>query len=457
MYSWCGPLHIYTNDDFYPTSKVKVTEMVSVQEMSEDVYPDDPGRVRGPRKWAQIGVQPCAEVLSSVLDGAPDHDVAFALADLNPGAGDMLQAFVQILCKKQTLYYMALAADDNHANYLEEYLVKTIYQKLKSGDLKIPGQIIPDKTPPATDSQVVAARPTLTALVWANQQDATSQDVVIPKVLCDKWKVHPVMALDFQKFLLQLKEESNVWQAGEAKPNQKDVPHTPVKGQKRTADFSPATATKIAKKEHVLGNSKLPLPVTSAHEITIVSTGVAANKIKLVLGEADRKFIVNHHEEPVVLPAGIGIAYWNKGSFSIQKGTEPMPATCFQWALKDSDALLHVNGRLQTVFDVINAKREEGEVADAKIWLHSIVEQPTEGNIKHFAMNVEKLCGYTPVMLTEKDKCDMTSFGGMLTTNGWKTNLSNVYWQTKWNSTRGLVPARPAVCTTEACTVYVCK
>ncbi len=259
----------------------------------------------------------------------------------------------------------------------------------------------------------------------------------------DKWKLNQNVMKDFEAQVLECKN-NGVLQAGETSPE-------PSPKKRPLSVIGLNAPPKAPKLEELHGTLPLPLPVSTIVETTVLFSGPAAGQVMVVIGEADRVFLVNNTTDAIALPLGTIVAYMGKGSFTMPKGTADKPAelpmNSLAWKFANGDAFIHSAGKRQTLLQVIQEKRKVNTL-DAKIWCHKITDKPSETNIAFFETPVTKTVGWYPKSAEKEntEKLDINTIGGVILISKWNTNATEVIWQVRWNQDRGLIPVRPCVC-----------
>lgn len=135
-------------------------------------------KVRGSRRFEQLGVPVCTKVLEATMDDVQSSSNsvgATLLVDINPGAGDLLLAWLKKAAGSTIpAYYYACAENGTHVEALSERAVAECTEAIMSGNMVIPGIPKPEQfkfedEPPR--------KPSLKTLVW----DDTEKIAKVPQ------------------------------------------------------------------------------------------------------------------------------------------------------------------------------------------------------------------------------------------------------------------------------------
>lgn len=128
---------------------------------------------------------------------------------------------------------------------------------------------------------------------------------------------HAYLSKDWAAKLEELKEHV-ITLAGSPMPTLPD-PNPAKRSLKGGKTLSSEPLTKRARTEQLTGSMSLTLPGNTMCEAPIVTTGDAANKVKIASIEGDLLFIVNSSDVAKVVPAGTILAHMGKRACHIRK------------------------------------------------------------------------------------------------------------------------------------------
>jgi hypothetical protein len=169
--------------------------MVMVEECGPDVLPavcsggdtnsHRGGGIWGGKRWETLGVDACAKMLDATVGGLSDVSSVSAVIvmDLNPGNGDVLEAFVRRkLSSKLPMFYFSSPPDQFSLEFITDFRVSALATECEQGLLTIPGLSI-DVELSADAKQNAPGAPKLQTLVF----NPATKSVRIPTETAKKW------------------------------------------------------------------------------------------------------------------------------------------------------------------------------------------------------------------------------------------------------------------------------
>ena len=298
--------------------------------------------------------------------------------------------------------------------------------------MEISGFTLPPKEVPIDTLMSPPKRPVLSMMQWAEQSEKSST-AVVPQSVCDKWKRHESFTQDFQRAMTELRETYGIFQAGQSGAQA-------LQKKRIGSEIKTENPSRKLKTETVEAASTLPLPSAVLLEVPV-------GKAVLAICEGDRVFVANKREDALVIPACTMLASWAKGSFAIISSDAAIPTTGIQWVLNDSANVVYADGVVQTIGKIINDKRHN-EPSTAKVWAHNMSDSPTPADVSNVLLKANKNVYYTP-SAPDTETMDVNSVGFKLLIKQWASSVTEIVWNVRWNPTRGLVPIKPMVVTTQ--------
>jgi hypothetical protein len=175
--------------------QVKTADMVLVEDVGPDALPavcsgleqnsHRSASMFGGRRWEALGVDACVKLLDATVGGLSDiaSVSAAVVMDLNPGNGDVLEAFIKRkLTSKLPLFYFSSPLDHTSVEFITDCRVSSLATECEQGLLTIPGLKI-ETALPADATQSAPAPPKLQALVY----NPETKGVRIPADTARKW------------------------------------------------------------------------------------------------------------------------------------------------------------------------------------------------------------------------------------------------------------------------------
>lgn len=356
-------------------------------------------------------------------------------------------------------YYLGFSQTEGELEWQKYHLGTHLSEKFLQGSLPLPPGTSP-LAPAELPTELVSAlpgKPELTTLAWSTKKCSDGlPSLKTPDRLVATWHDHHEFGGKFREWLSQTREKGfldiTAEEKNEAQGKKREVADTTGVGEgrppKKIKSGEPSEVTAIRLEE-------LPTPLCWGGNFPC---GNKKSFGQLVIAVGKRIFICNRNTtDPLQCSTATHIAGYYRGKWIMlkEKGSAddgPRPSDVV-FHVKDADSLVFLDGKLQTLAEVVAAKRAVSPL-EVKILYHGLKEKPRSDNAKWFETELKFQTLFrpesAPVKEEQKDKNSVeanlpyTSLAGCLDPGHWETKLCKVVWCVKWTD-RGLSPVRPLV------------
>jgi len=415
--------------------------------------------VKGAAKYAQVGEDAMQKVLDAIMEG-PDWNkqqgnVVLLLMELNPGVGNMLDAFMtRRAALRMPMHYVGLADNNKHYDWLVSVKVKHLRDKHYKGELQVAGHPAPATDLPADLLDTPPSAPTLNKLTIVKGEGVDGQPMLrVPTELVNTWGSHPRFQAEFETMITGLQEE-----LGESFGGKGDDPAGDTARQKRRLsvgqESTPAKKQRVEEKwvvkeeEMVAGQDLFRTPLIS-------NIAKDVSKVYLVIKPQHRIYLLNAGDKEVELAEGTLVAGFGKGKFKFkEKEPEANPETHISFCLQSHDQKIMIGTTLRTLKSVVDEKRKTD--ANPKVCYHKMEEIPGD------ELGAFKVVQVTEVLFGLLEQQDVPKDGGkdllinrvgaLIPISFWTTHCTDIVWSCKWTPA-GLQAVRPVVCLTMGVTL----
>ena len=187
--------------------------MRSIEDMAPDALPNSydstEAVVQGAGKYEQIGDDAADKILTSMLDNVNfEQRAAVVIADLNPGVGNMFQAFMKAKQDQRVpLFFLCVCESTVHLDWCRSTWVDTLVANFQEGKLNIPGAHPQAATPPSDILETLPPKPQLKLLTYVESpQKPHPTGLAIPADVVNTWYNHGTYGVAFREFYDKLVE-----------------------------------------------------------------------------------------------------------------------------------------------------------------------------------------------------------------------------------------------------------
>ena len=299
-----------------------------------------------PEKHNQFGADAMQKLLTSVLSNvSPPHGkCAVLIVDLSVRTCETTKAFINMSqhCGLPA-YYVGVCESDAHGEYAQAETVDFVKKSLLEGSaLTVPNFTIPSEDLPVSQLLSAPEKPSLTALVWSDEQ------VLVSDADKKRWAENDVFAAEFRALTDELKakginivEKTAQTSTGASKRSPETLAQpTPIKQQKvqqtkfETSDLEIVECTAI----------------TDAIAQKVPMAGF--KQVHLICCANQNKYITNDNEKVASLMWGCSVAGFHRSKWTADTPDDLAKALKFE--LTNSDSKVVYNGRVVRVGDVVN-------------------------------------------------------------------------------------------------------
>ena len=185
-------------------------QLVVVEDFGDDVLPqstDMDVRVKGAAKYSQIGEDAMQKVLDAVMEG-PDWgkyqgNTVLVLVELNPGVGNLLDAFMtRRAALRMPMHYVGLADNSTHWDWLKQTKAAMLREKHFARDLQVAGHPTPTKEMPSDLLETNPSAPVLNKLTIVEGVGPDKKPrLCIPPDIVSTWAEHEKFKTEFKTFV----------------------------------------------------------------------------------------------------------------------------------------------------------------------------------------------------------------------------------------------------------------
>ncbi|CAK9040562.1 unnamed protein product [Durusdinium trenchii] len=437
-------------------------DMCQVEDVSADALPttvdDDMAVIQGAQKYQQIGCNAATKILDAALDGvAVDSNGAMFIIDVNPGVGNMFDAFMAKRASvNYNLQYVAMVHEDLSAEWFQETKAQALASGHMAGKVQIPGHAVGSQECPPDLLESEPPLPKLNLMV--SRSDLYPE---VPPAVIRQW-MGTEMSSEMQKFLDSVHEEfgpvpdlkkpaDDTGGNANANPDPNKSPPANTSGQKRKASQNSASAGKKAKVDRA---KEVDLQTDKLCEAPMLNKGSA---IVIHIKTGNRPYLVNASDAAQSLSAGTVVAAFGRGKFIRHQSNAPASEVSNKevpYDLSGADAQVLYNGNLTTIYEMVEHRRKSGPSPVIKVNYFETIDQPEEGKPGHFKLKKTHDLRFLPQQTVNVEHegsanggdntASQMNLASLLPVEAWASHCTQVLFSVKWAAS-GLAPIRPQV------------
>lgn len=438
-----------------PVKQLPSKDLKEVEDISEEALPQScsTGFVSGAAKHCQLGPPAAEEVLKKLFAGVDLGQVpALLVLDLFPRVSDFCHAFAKLrtsLSDGASLFYCAVGEKSKELDWLRLTLVEDLTDKMKAGNMVIPGsrafqsEVAPDLL------ESLPALPIMNLLV--TQGDGEFRKLVIPKKLVEKWASDPDFGEQFTRWLDKFLENYSVGD---------DPAEAGASGAKRGAEEQSGSA----------GSTETPLPSPKKLKVAEVAAECIVDNDKVQeallvdckLGGKDTLnfqlrtghfvYLVNLTAAEITLKPLTALVGFGRGGFKMYKAEETVSEKAIPFEVTSSDMLVSLNGVVGPISDVLLKQRQTKP--EAGVCYHEVALDPEK--IGSFNFKRKHPVYFVPSGPTQRgaggeggeskeETLSSSNIGSRESLKTWMgLQQACLVWSVKW-TLKGLQPVKPMV------------
>ncbi|CAK0907391.1 unnamed protein product, partial [Prorocentrum cordatum] len=375
-------------------------------------------------------------LLESLTTGANlgSHKACFIL-DLNIKCGEFLESFIsQRNVLSTSFFYMGIAETMLEYTWVIHSMQELAEEKIKDGSLEVPGLKMDSKL----NDDLLEPYPALPKMNMLVVSGPDKNKLFIPVEVVKKWQNHPQFGGQFSEWLDKFTKKHGVIEDTTKAPGAGAGGAGVPNPLKRAADGndgipSPAKKQKVADVCVVDASS---IPHALLWEVK-VNTSV---QVQLQIRANHNIYLINKESKDIIIAIHTMLAQFGKGSFKILTQEELDKKKHHQWEIKDEKELVVMNNVVQTVGAAMQAVANGvPKLAYHKITINDADPKCFTAELTHkiafvAAETSSEQAAVTPANIASKELPSV-----------WMNEGTIVMWMVRWNSTKGLMPIKPAV------------
>ena len=269
-------------------------------------------------------------------------------------------------------------------------------------------------------------------------QVVKDEKLFLPVGLVREWQDHSQVGHEFKSWMETfLKDHAVIDPAEQQQQQQEENPDDPEGRKRAAAGGGPNPSPN--KRARVTVDSSLIMDSSSITTAMINEYDVQKGKdlsVALQLRAEDQVYLLNKGTKPWKALDPLVCGFGN-GTWKVVKPNTEKPANSVQLCFKNHEALILLNGTLQTIGQAVNEMRVKKP--DAKIAYHTIQEGES---LQEFNLTVSHQVAFVAKM-EEGTEWSQKNIALKLFKDGMDSPLQLI-WYMRW-STKGLTPIKPAL------------
>ena len=435
-----------------PCKQMAAKDLKEMEDMADDSLPSttSSNHISGAAKHCQFGRPAAEEVFRKAFNQVDlEKFPAVLIVDLFPRVGDFAGAFCRLrtqLNAGTSLFYIGVGEKAKELEWLRATLLEELVEKVKLEGFQIPGAQPFQKEVNPDLLDALPAIPITNLLVVTGEGEDRS--LVLPKHLMLKWRSDEDFGDEFSKWLDAFLEKYSVSEdADNSSPNNKRQ-----NSEEKTSEAEPSP--KRCRVEEV--PAECLLPCDKIAETLLFETKLGGkDTIGFQIRTNHQLYLVNQTSHELSLKAMSPLVGFGRGSFKLFKEGDTLPEKALLFHIASSDALVCLNGAVQTISEVLFNQRKIKPEATVCYHKATPAGQKTDGQTLFDFKLTHKICFVPPTKRDGADegaekpgKEETISFTNIASreTAGTFCDLqcASLIWHVRW-TVKGLQPLKPMI------------
>jgi hypothetical protein len=388
------------------------------------------------------------------------------VVDLSVHVGDMVKAIANVGFSRP-LMCIGLCETAGNVEFVKTEVVHFLKAKLLSEDgFNIPGFTIPPKD--VTMDEITVPAPALSALKWCDNS------VMITDADRAKWSEHDTFQAQFNELDAAIQQAVSTCSIGHIKPDHVkeealgghgEPPHKKQRsdGGGEQAPDEPLKLIDASSISDVVvdvqivphfscgrtkrGSSNLVLKICSNHALYLVNTAAADAGNNGNDGQRE-----HGNDGCEKLMHGSVLVGYGRGKWQQENSGD---ARQIRYALQSSKDFVIFNGQLNSLGNVVSAKRLSSDADSARCCYHEMVDDPKDDDKSAFFLRATQEIYYVLQDVPLKQEGGkaaaasasalQSNAGSLIPLEAWNTEFTKMQWIVKWQPKKGLQPVRPQI------------